>query len=71
MQALLSFKLIYNSCRCFLVTKSVSKLGENFGKMIKYGTLTETSGYVKRILGETSSSFKDLIFAKFQNFDAD
>ena len=39
--------------------------------MIKYGTLAETRGYDRRILGETSSSFKDLIFAKFQNFDAD
>ena len=39
--------------------------------MIKYGTLAETRGYDRRILGETSSSFEDLIFAKFQNFDAD
>ena len=39
--------------------------------MIKYGTLTETRGYDKRILGETSNSFKGLIFAKFRNFDAD
>ena len=45
-------------------------MGENV-KMIKYGTLTETRGYDKRTLGETSNSFKGLSFAKFQNFDAD
>ena len=39
--------------------------------MIKYGTLTETRGYDERILGETSNSFEGLMFAKFQNFDAD
>ena len=69
MQAFVSFKLI-----CHLLRLSSHKIcfkaGENF-RMIKYGTLTETRGYDKRILGETSSSFKDLIFAKFQNFDAD
>ena len=64
----MSFKLIYH---LLLLSshKICFKAGENF-KMIKYGTLTETRGYDKRILGETSSSFKDLIFAKFQNFDA-
>ena len=40
-------------------------------KMIKYGTLIETRGYDKRILGETANSFKGLIFAKFRNFDVD
>ena len=69
MQAFVSFKLIYH---LLLLSshKICFKAGENF-KMIKYGTLTETRGYDKRILGETSSSFKDLSFAKFQNFDAD
>ena len=69
MQALVSFKLIYH---LLLLSshKICFKAGEDF-KMIKYGTLTETRGYDKRIFGETSNSFKGLIFAKFQNFYVD
>ena len=35
------------------------------------GRGVETRGYDKRIVGETSNSFKGLIFAKFLNSDAD
>ena len=69
MQALVNFKLIYH---LLLLSshKICFKAGEDF-KMIKYGTLTETRGYYKRIVGENSNSFKGLIFTKFQNFYAD
>ena len=69
MQALVNFKLIYH---LLLLSshKICFKAGEDF-KMIKYGTLTETRGYDKRIVGENSNSFKGLIYAKFQHFYAD
>ena len=49
---------------CFLVTKSVSKLGENF-------KTSETRGHDQRIIGQPPNSFQGLISAKSQNFDAD
>ena len=64
-----SFKLIYH---LFLLSghKISFKAGENC-RMIKYGTLTEAKGYDQRIVGQPFNSFKGLISAKFQNFDAD
>ena len=40
-----------------IVTKSVSKLGEDF-KTFKYSTETETRGYDERITGQPSNSFQ-------------